>query len=374
MPSLTKGVNLFAGSRLNFVLAFGTVLVIAALIFFPTWSTFWSGSRNNFFDRDIENTVSLETGEEQDDFQHAVEEKPSPLALLAAQIEAGHFDYKPAPDAAAGGVPEEEIISWKAIRSGDSIKALRRANLETKRLVKQLDSFKLRSREALGNYAATVKLLLKGGEDKIDLANVRALARSLDDMVTQEFINEGADRADLLRWVKINLGPVLEPDWASSPKRSLEIPFKPNITLAHVKVWQEGRRYHGRGLNPNGNSRVTLRGYVYGKDLKYLELDTGGKTRKVFMKAKPDQMGRRFFKLVWLDSRPPFTLRARDQVSGKFVQKTYQFHPRALRFPWDKGFFQIPFREMDPRIDGYFLASSGGSGEDDSGQGDLAVF
>lgn len=301
--------------------------------------------------------------------EHALGEKApsgSPLEKISGLIDSGYIDQMKARKLLGSertgtqlppGVKENKL-SWDSLKSRASLEALRQAARDAQSLAKALPKDKVATRYALYNFVSGVRLVSEGNADKsMSPEDAVHYLEFLQSAVSSTMLREGVDRSDYNKWVSVSLGPIMDESKALRMVQQ-RLPFNPHLTLTRVTV-RKAAGYKGE-FRPRAPVYVQFVGYVSGKDIKKMELYLNDVliVKKIAVRG-PDETGRRFFKPRQFPGVGYYTFRIYDQT-GQIYQKTYTFFPRAGRFPWHRGVFELPFKpDEDPRVDRFFTYRGG---------------
>ncbi|MCB0310546.1 MAG: hypothetical protein KDD42_04895 [Bdellovibrionales bacterium] len=173
----------------------------------------------------------------------------------------------------------------------------------------------------------------------------------------------------MIKWSQVFVGEIFKGGNAERYKQSSVPAFNPRLTLTDVEVRQPAGA-HGK-FDHDGPAYLRVKGFLIGKDAKKLSLwHNGEEVRRLNLRKRADQFGRRKFKIPQRRARGIYTLVVTDKEGNRY-SRSFSFYNRAQRFSWSKekqGRYNIPFREGDPRFTSYFLVGgSGGSGRSMAG-------
>ncbi len=263
-------------------------------------------------------------------------------------------------------------LTWTAIQSDGSKKALRKARAEALDLAQSLSTRNASTRYALFNFASGIGFALDPKAAKVMKPEeaVGYLER-LDRAVSHSMSRESVDRLDYLAWANISLGPVFQATRLGRRELPTAPPFDPELTISSLHVLHTLPDDPERRRQEEVN--VHLTGFVRGKDARVVKLiDQNGRVRRriKLRKAKSDT-DYRFFKSSRIDGRQTWTIVVEGE-GDQIYSKVYRFYDRALPFGWGRlsdvraNGYQVPFRNVratarefnpslvDPRLDAHF--------------------
>jgi len=398
MASLVKDLRVSSLTRNNFFITAMVLLAIIALFFIPELIDFqksFGGSKKKIVSADSDLTRS--------DAKDKQLEKASPLNRIVELLDSGYLDKlrekrmrgepiegdleailnsdAPIGEEAKASLkldnPElprfagTEPLSWKTLKAASSIKALKDAKKRAGDIANSMEkeNYKL-AKYALIDFVNGINKVLDSGEKSMKAEDAVSYLSHLDQTVTDSFVKDHVDRATFLRWTETSLGPLFDQSQAQIHKRQMTPDFNPHLTLTYVIVKQPADRLGG--MKPGNHAYVYIEGYVIGKEVKRMELYRDGKlVRRIGPHKLPDPAGRRWFKIPQRDARGIYTIRVYDKSNTEF-SRSFNFYDRATSFPWlgrEKGVYDIPFAEFDPRFTSYFMVSSGRTARSSSGFG-----
>ncbi len=351
MSSLTKGVGISRVSAKSIVVTVAVLLVVLALFFIPEIIS---------FQRSLGSASHSETS----GAALASRESKGALDQVSNLISGGYIEQLKAKKVAATTVnPSDKPatagptrVTWDDIKNKESTGALRAAQREALAMVKKLPSSKVASRYALLNLSSAIDMVLGGSDTAMSAEEALRYLEFVRSAAAGALQRDGAESADYNRMVEFPLGPAVAKLGQVGTARALQ-PFDPRLTFNGVLVKQQSDNY-GR-WNPRGKVYVYLRGFVIGKDVKYIEVYRDGQRYARITPRAPNGAGRRNFRTRQWSGQGLFSFQVVDK-SGQTFEKQYRFYPRAAKFPWRRGSFQIPIRgENDFRVDRYFTARRG---------------
>mgnify|MGYP000169369442 CR=1 FL=1 len=360
-PNKTGSISSFKPK--SFLLTTLVVLLVASLFFIPEIVDFQKSITG--FGVTKEGESKPEVASERDTAEHTLSTKTgsgSPLDKITGLIDTGYIEQLKAKKVVSGAERFKEAprggpkLSWEIIKSRESLDALRTAEREALGLAKALPPDKVGTRYALYNFVSGVRLVLEGAEKTMSPDEAVRYLEFLQLAVSSTMGRENVDRALYNRWVGVSLGPLSEQTKALRLMQQ-RAPFNPRLTLTKVVVRKAGGK-HGQFVS-RSPVYVQFVGFVVGQDIKKIELYRNSEllVKKMLLRA-PDESGRRFFSPRQFPAVGYYTFRVYDDT-GQIYQKTYTFFPRAARFPWRRGVFELPFRSGDPRLDRFFTYRSG---------------
>jgi len=300
------------------------------------------------------------------------------LSALRAEPSRDRAEVVPDADNADSGASEAldalsaRPLTWTAIQSDGSKKALRKARGQALELAQSLSTRNAATRYALFNFASGIGLTLDPKASKVMKPEeaVGYLER-LDRSVSRSMSREAVDRLDYLTWANISLGPVFQATRLGRRELPTAPAFDPELTISSLYVLHtrpdDAKRRKQEEVN------VFLTGYVRGKDARVVKLiDQNGRVRrKIKLRKAKSDTDYRFFKSSRIDGRQTWTIVVQG-VGDQLYSKVYRFYDRALPFGWGRvnevraNGYQLPFRNVlattrdfnpnmvDPRLDAHF--------------------
>jgi len=376
MPSLLKGVSIKGFGFNNFLVIGILSLLVVALFLIPEFVG-WQRStvKKEEVKKEAEDEIESVIG------PAAVESRvESPLQRLSQMIESGAAkragrsagksrETKTGSRSRGAGGKLDELgsgisepglllgspdVSWGDIRSADSVRILKESQKEAAALARDLGSDYPQSRFALFNFSDGITRVLQSNENVMKASEAVNYLNELDSRVTETMIRERVERSDFLKWADISLGPVISQTGAGSMKSRFVPAFNPQLTLTFIRarVLHDDRRLK----RPNPTVIVSVRGYVVGKEVKEARLYENDRMVRRLALRRPDDRKRRFFKFGPLAVRGIFSIIAKDR-SGEEYRAFYDFKNRVRFFTRGRGgYFNMPFGEVDPRVDSFFRA------------------
>lgn len=263
-------------------------------------------------------------------------------------------------------------LTWNAIQSDASGKALRKARSDALELARSLGARHQNTRHALFNFASGIGFTLDPKATKLmNPEEAVGYLERLDNTVSRSMSRESVDRLDYQTWAGISLGPVLQStrlgrrDLPPAPR------FNPHLTISSVYVLHtkpdDARSKRLEDVN------VFVTGFVRGKDAHTVKfVDESGRVRRRIRLRKPRaDTDYRFFKSSRIDGRRTWTIMV-EGPGDEVYSKIYRFHDRAVQFGWGRveqaraNGYLLPFRNVratprdfdpalvDPRLDAHF--------------------
>ncbi|MBN8551032.1 MAG: hypothetical protein J0M12_17095 [Deltaproteobacteria bacterium] len=385
MTALTKGINIQSFGRSNFMLTVVVCLVVIALFFIPEIIGFQrsfhktsSSHLDSISARAAKREQPVVAGELSQpevspldevskliNFRSALPQAPqSVIAPAQPQLKEGGSNVDPnllAKCVATLSEPVEKKaernlsqspLTWEKIRAPESQDILRRAQAEALAISRSIGPKKTESRYALITFSNAINAVLTGSDQFSSPEEAIGYVETVDQAVTKAIFREGVDRADYMRWQQVSLGPELKTSRVARTKAQYSMPFNPRITMEYVGVRQ-------LDPNPNESASVDFRGYMYGKDIKKVEVLWKGDTNEISLSDPDPKTGRRYFSNMLVDARGVYTLIVTDFEGNKY-EKSYEFFPRVVGYQKNSnGFYVIPYNskemgEGDPRLDRMF--------------------
>ncbi len=285
----------------------------------------------------------------------------SPVEIRRQQELSGRdatFDKGRAVKAGAANVVGEEGITWKALKSTESVLALRKAHDDSVILAKSLPTRFSESIFALFNYASGIKYVLGGAEKSMDAQRAYRFLEELDATVSRTLLSERVPSSDYNSWTRISLGSVFANSRVIRSKATLQRPFNPNLRLVAVRIAQVGTRR--KYFNEKAKAVLHLIASVEGSDIARVQAFRNGDPFPDRKLRHADRAGRRMFVLRGVEGRGIFVFRVTSKT-GQIYMKAYNFYAQARKFQWDPrrdGRFVIPFGSGDPRLDSLFAIDS----------------
>jgi hypothetical protein len=362
MPSLARGGGK-GGLGRNLLIGGVVVVFVVALVFLP--EIFQSSNDNgksylgmdNLFEKSERGEASSSRAERQDDLE--ADGRASLAGRERIEVEVSRpVTTEPVRPAI---FKDGSLSTWDGVLASENVSALQAARRESLALAQDLAPEFTLSRFALLNYANAIDNVLQRGANGVLSPNqvVQYLSQA-DQQVSMTLRAEQVSRSHAMRWTEVTLGPQLHSAMAMEARRDMVGPFNPRITLRDVIVIQpsdsQGRYVPGAEVNVRLSGSVTSNEI---RKLTYYRSDMRGRANAVPLGQSQNAQGRRDFNINFIPNiaNVIITFEAIDTEGNKH-RKSYNFYPRALRFPWmgprHQSTFGLPYAPGDPRIDRIF--------------------
>ncbi len=253
----------------------------------------------------------------------------------------------------------DDGVTWRRLKSKDSLASLRTASEQAVALAKGLPSRYRESGQALYAYAGGIKYVLSNAENNMEAGKAFRFLEQLDAAVTDAMLKEKVPSADYNSWTRITLGPAFAQSTLLRMKGFRQKPFNPNLRVVSVRVQQPGN-YQGKFL-ANGRAYLHLVGTVEGADVDHIEIYRDGMRLRDRKPRHADRTGLRYFFMRGQNARGQYLFRVMDRGGQEFT-KIYNFYSRVQSFPWScrrGGMYIFPLGEGDPRMDRMFVVRGG---------------